>query len=136
MKQQRKDRKEKKMQEILFRGKRLDNGEWIISGSIRQWKNGNVGLMTEYGMFKVDPETVSQYTGFTDKNGNKIFGNDILFTVYSEDLQCIQHVVWYNGGWAIQQGYFEPDTFHEDTARVAEVIGNFIDNSELLEEEK
>lgn len=124
--------------EILFRGKRVDNCDWVY-GDLHAvyFKNHDVIMISpsEDEVYKVIPETVGQYTGLTDKNGKKIFEGDILLNTYSEYLKAITEVVWYDGGWAIKEGNFEPDAFHIDTARVSKVVGNIHDNPEQLEVE-
>ncbi len=83
------------MRDILFRGKRIDTGEWVegclfydpdleeaqITGF--EYYNGETGLERDQFCERVDPDTVGQYTGMEDTNGKKIFEGDI---VQDEDL--------------------------------------------------
>ena len=67
------------MREVLFRGKRTDNGEWVKCSETYIRDGDGIWLSDEnLNVVTVIPETVGQYTGLTDKNGNKIFEGDIL----------------------------------------------------------
>ena len=123
------------MREILFRGKRVDNGEWVIGDGIHYPKSHNwKGTCWIDGMaervndwVQVIPETVGQYTGLTDKNGTKIFEGDIVNLLYSDFYgqdRC---------GKFVYDDMTNTDIiFRIETSHAIEVIGNIHDNPELL----
>lgn len=116
------------MREILFRGKRLDNGEWIIGYYIVVDSISYI-LPEKYflnGIVEVDPSTVGQYTGLTDKNGVKIFKGDIVHAVTPNTSKncCVKFEY---GQFCI--GINMPLAYVRHSL---EVIGNIHDNPELL----
>lgn len=128
--------------EILFRGKRIDNGEWVEGNIFIPDKLTNreppteilVGTNVVRISYEVDPETVGQYTGLTDKNGKKIFEGDIVKTdKFSEPNK--QYIIKYDlqfGAFIGQDRYnLYFVTFDGDSGEF-EVIGNIHDNPELL----
>lgn len=146
------------MREIIFKGKRADNGEWTEGYLFKQWNRtfllwgmtGDIPNMTE-----VIPETVGQYTSVKDKNGKKIFEGDILrgFAYPFRDGEgkhnYYAEVVWFKNSPAfglvthknpksnvvgISEGNCE---YMEDWITFLwEVIGNIYDNKEILEDKE
>jgi len=123
--------------EILFRGKRVDNGEWVYG---YLYQDGLIGCnifqtKPHLAAYIVDPSTVCQYTGLTDKNDTKIFEEDILQVItnyYGNRKEC---------KITINFEEIENDSFGEPytcgyciMGSEWEVIGNTFDNLELLEE--
>ncbi len=117
------------MHEALFRGKRLDNGEWVYGDLehnaqgeeyIRCWYCG------AYQAYKIDPATRGEYTGLTDKNGMKIFEGDIIHVVIPNS----------NGNFEVKfkygQFYIGINMSIAYVRNSCEVICNIHDNPELL----
>lgn len=132
------------MREILFRGKRLDNGEWIQGDIVQFPVHGVVRIVEQEPSYKdaeVDSDTVGQYTGLTDKNGKKIFEGDIL-KIYPDCDYCedysISTVYSYNGVLCVDYRGDDFDStalgFINDVNDDAdfEIIGNIYDNPELV----
>lgn len=128
------------MKKILFRGKRVDNGEWIISSDIQQYDCGRVYLWSCGRWVEVDPKTVGQYTGLTDKNGREIFEGDICRASRGKDIE-VGEIVYKDkcGIWLIVYDSIYCNALHDfatsDDYNVwIKVIGDIHDTPELLED--
>lgn len=146
------------MREILFRAKRIDNGEWVegyyiyhikrticpIGDSVKPEDEQHVIMQDGFSdwnmprntvIFDIDPETVCQYTGLKDKSGKRIWENDIVRIENSMD-EGIGNIEFYGGMWYVDG---EPSNSLYDIAEYddgeLEVIGNIFDTPELLKGE-
>ena len=147
------------MREILFKAKRKDNGEWAEGYYLPGMKlpgydgENDFIVMSDGDYFAINPITLCQYTGLTDKNGKKIWENDILRYSYDydgspflKDGEEIKYrvgaVFWseWRGSWAVcgrgNKKCTNNDVFkYNRNPNRTEVIGNIFDNPELLEVE-
>ena len=139
------------MREILFKAKRKDSSEWVEGYfaiicektvivekdsekyyNIDDEKNSRGNRIIE-----INPETLCQFTGLCDKNGNKIWENDILMAhldeFYPEDV-TYKTVEWGVAGWVTHEANSidRQDLDRFDT-EYFEVVGNIFDNKELLQ---
>jgi uncharacterized phage protein (TIGR01671 family) len=134
----------------LYRGKRLDNGEWVRGYLVRSYYKTNdtcIGCPIELAVISVDPDTVDECTGLTDKNGKLIFEGDIfhledeLVTVVIFKDGCFRLETYglcgtytesgydaCGGGWGIVDCEYVDWYYVHDM----EIIGNIHDNPELL----
>lgn len=150
------------MREILFRGKRIDNGKWaygyyfydsfyskayITAGRYCMTPRERKPNQRLINAFEVDQKTIGQYTGLTDKNGIKIFEGDIIRVKsfdwdyeYTTKVYCYSHTLCVDIYRAYNQTYdytsigFANYIWDEENC-VVEVIGNIYDNPELLKKE-
>ena len=143
------------MREILFRGKRIDNGEWIYGSLVTNiffhMKSGksiqyilNVSeidydcfedLTDGYGYYEVDTDTIGQYIGCNDDNNNPIFEGDFVRRT-DMDNDLIE-IYWEAETGGFRMLYLEYDEdYNLDELPSCEIIGNIYDNPELLEVEE
>ena len=134
------------MREILFKAKRIDNGEWIEGCYVTSDGKSFIcmDIVEHYCVialrwFEIDPETLCQFTGICDKNGNRIWENDILMAhldeSYPEDV-TYETVEWGVAGWVGHEANsIDRQYLDEFDTKYYEVVGNTFDNPELLQEE-
>ncbi len=140
--------------EIKFRGKRVDNNEWVYGYyfttplTIENFGAGHLGdgikrycISTDMGVvYAVNPETVGQFTGKLDANKKEIYEGDIVKVTKfdDEDKNCtfVTFIEFYEGSWVLYKSIDdELDlywTIFMDIEYNVEVIGNIHDNPELL----
>ena len=131
------------MREILFRGKRIDNGEWVFGDLIREPWGYCIQVVTGSGneyirkKYAITEETVGQYTGLNDKHGKRVFEGDII-SFFNWGGNVLKRAVV----WDPQLGRFS--VFIDGALSVGvnpisgphKVIGNIHDNPELMKDEK
>lgn len=129
------------MREILFRGKRVDSGEWVEGSYLGDYFSDGRLFCIRNGSrnYSVDPSTVGQYTGLTDKNGVKIFEGDIAQVPFwrspQSGLTTKGVVEFHRAAFSVFWDYRDYGRDFAGYIRDMEVIGNIHDNPELLEEE-
>lgn len=127
---------------FLCRGKRLDNGEWVVGHYYEVMGKSYIfepHFTSENFTYEVDPSTICQCTGLRDKNGKLIFENDIC-----DRKEEYPEIVKYNeGDWTLDYSYSKDKEsgycycnlgFYVLERKCVKVIGNTFDNPELLEE--
>ena len=125
------------MREILFRGKRLDNGQWVYGYYVGDCGDGACEIVDTGAAcaprITVDPATIGQYIGLQDRNGRRIFEGDIIksprgpaFLVeYVDDISSFAARARENTRWT--------PGLNKGTMQGYEVVGNRWDNPEILE---
>lgn len=139
------------MREILFRAKRknwreLPKEDWWVEGSYHHQTDyygdpcdkhyiidGTATDMEGYGEhYEIDPETLCQYTGLKDKDGNRIWENDIVKHEISDTIGTVK---WYQEdyvGWCVDDIVIDEQQFTDEMWNECEVIGNVFGNPELM----
>ena len=132
------------MREILFKAKRIDNGEWVEGCYVTSDGKSFIcmDIVEHYCVialrwFEIDPETLCQFTGICDKNGNRIWENDVVWLVY-DGKEHIYQIIWDNSELDFKATNGEENYGSNFEYLLCcdeiEVIGNIFDNKELLQE--
>ena len=140
------------MREILFKAKRIDNGEWVEGFLIKdlheeEWYIGFLfgGGAHDTDVVQINPDTICQYTGLTDKNGNKIWENDAVCTPYVDPIfkhmvndeildDYTWKVVFVDGGFCVENEDKIINLRSFTNGNHIKAIGNIFNNPELLGE--
>ena len=148
------------MREILFKAKRIDNGEWVEGFLFKmQMEGGYTWCIGEEPLtandyseiigcgrtwFFINHHTLCQYTGLTDKNGNKIWENDIVkcyaVDICDREYEFVSDIFWDDCMWMVhEKKYSDGMLCHFDMSKnwlshipEIEAIGNIFDNPELI----
>ena len=124
------------MREILFRAKTV-NENWAYGLLVSKHGKWYINKPDFPVAYEIQPETICQYTGLTDKKGQKIWEGDILEghldDKFPEDVTR-EKVIWHESGWKTEEpGCDDKEYLDEFDAENFEVAGNVFDNPELLE---
>lgn len=132
------------MREILFKAKRVDNGEWVEGYYLRdQYRRSGKDIIfyrkdsDRFTIYTdiIDIETLCQFTGLCDKNGNKIWENDII--QYGTVAAVAKFGEYGNGGLGFYVDFPEETNYRKDFSywsKKVVVIGNAVDDRNLLQE--
>ena len=134
------------MRNIIFKAKTLQ-GEWVEGYYTKlKWCNNIIHVVIPEGAeidsgnslceaHDINPETLCQYTGLTDKNGNRIWENDIVKHDISDTIGTVR---WYQedyAGWCVDDVVIDEQQFTDEMWSECEIVGNIFDNPELLKGE-
>ena len=97
-----------RLENIRFKGKRLDNGQWVVGDLLHSYDDGVIIIPitkvgeSKGGAFSVDPSTVCQYTGLKDKEGREIWEGDIV----SNGTPNNGIIIYHEGGFCLDKGNY------------------------------
>lgn len=145
------------MRDIIFRGKLIDNGEWVEGYLVISDERYFIGIFPECvtslcypddiytftSFVEIIPSTLGQYTGLTDKHEEKIFEGDIISILVEEDRSPWEpNWIYYEKakvyfdtkryGWHVEFSDYDKLSLEEYDETDIEIIGNIHDNPELL----
>jgi len=133
--------------EIKFRGKRIDNGNWVYGDLIHDDLDFDLPGVSirfnykeefRYSIKDVIPETVGEYTGLKDKKQKDIYEGDLVRTYVPEEGKLLERIIYENGSFRVNclSGDKIDYPLGSILSKYIEVVGNIYQNPELLEEAK